>query len=109
MFYLTCTMISSVDLAEYGVSRDTDWVSVDCGTITRIESIGQITLACPKASTTHFSQTTFEMPRNHTTSLHQEKSQNCNTCPRFFMVIEVRSILLILIFVISKDHCLRIT
>ena len=27
-----CTMISSVDLAHYGVSRAKDWVSVDCGT-----------------------------------------------------------------------------
>ena len=34
MLYLTCTMISSVDLAHYGVSRAKDWVSVDCGTIT---------------------------------------------------------------------------
>ena len=32
MRYLTCTMISSVDLAHYGVSRAKDWVSVDCGT-----------------------------------------------------------------------------
>ena len=32
MLYLTCTIISSVDLAEYGVSRAKDWVSVDCGT-----------------------------------------------------------------------------
>ena len=32
MLYLTCTMISSVDLACYGVSRGKDWVSVDCGT-----------------------------------------------------------------------------
>ena len=31
--YLTCTMISSVDRAHYGVSRAKDWVSVDCGTI----------------------------------------------------------------------------
>ena len=29
---LTCTMISSVDLAHYRVSRAKDWVSVDCGT-----------------------------------------------------------------------------
>ena len=28
MLYLTCTMISSVDLAHYGVSRAKDWVSV---------------------------------------------------------------------------------
>ena len=31
MLYLTCTMISSVDLAHYGVSRAKDWVSVNCG------------------------------------------------------------------------------
>ena len=29
---LTCTMLSSVDLAYYGVSRSKNWVSVDCGT-----------------------------------------------------------------------------
>ena len=33
MLYLTCTTITSVDLAHYGVSRANDWVSVDCGTI----------------------------------------------------------------------------
>ena len=33
MLYLARTMISSVDLAQYGVSRPKDWVSVDCGTI----------------------------------------------------------------------------
>ena len=33
MLYLTCTIITSVDLAHYGVSRAKDWVSVDCGTI----------------------------------------------------------------------------
>ena len=33
MLYLTCTMISSVDLAHYGVSCVKDWVSVDCGKI----------------------------------------------------------------------------
>ena len=32
MLYLICTMISSVDLAQYGVSPAKDWVSVDCGT-----------------------------------------------------------------------------
>ena len=32
MLYLTCTMISSVDLAHYGVPRAKDWVSVDYGT-----------------------------------------------------------------------------
>ena len=33
MLYLTCTTISRVDLAHYGVSRAKDWVSADCGTI----------------------------------------------------------------------------
>ena len=32
MFYITYTMISSVDLAHYGVSCAKDWVSVDSGT-----------------------------------------------------------------------------
>ena len=32
MLYLTCTTITSVDLAHYGVSRAKNWVSVDCGT-----------------------------------------------------------------------------
>ena len=31
MLYLTCTTITSVDLAHYGVSRAKDWVIVDCG------------------------------------------------------------------------------
>ena len=33
MFYLTCTTITSVDLAHYGVSRAKDCVTMDCGTI----------------------------------------------------------------------------
>ena len=33
MLYLTCTMISSVDLARYGVSNAKDWVSVDYGKV----------------------------------------------------------------------------
>ena len=32
MLYLTCTTISSVDLAQYRVSFAKDWVSVECGT-----------------------------------------------------------------------------
>ena len=32
MLYLTCIMISSIELAHYGVPRAKDWVSVDCGT-----------------------------------------------------------------------------
>ena len=33
MLYLTCTTISSVDLAQYGVALAKDWVSVECGTM----------------------------------------------------------------------------
>ena len=33
MLYLTCTIISNVDLARCGVYRTKDWVSVDCGTL----------------------------------------------------------------------------
>ena len=33
MLYLACTMISRIDLADYGVSHAKDWVSVDCGAI----------------------------------------------------------------------------
>ena len=33
MLYLTCTTISSVNLAQYGVSLAKDWVSVECGTM----------------------------------------------------------------------------
>ena len=36
MLYLTCTTITSVDLAHNGVSRAKDWVSVDCGTISSL-------------------------------------------------------------------------
>ena len=32
MLYLACTTLSSVDLAQYGVSLAKDWVSVKCGT-----------------------------------------------------------------------------
>ena len=37
MLYLTCTTISSIDLAHYGVSRAIDWVSVDCGSMYYVE------------------------------------------------------------------------
>ena len=36
MLYLTCTTITGIDLAHYGVSRAKDWVSVDCGTRTAL-------------------------------------------------------------------------
>ena len=32
MLYLTCTTITSVDLAHYGIYRAKNWVSVNCGT-----------------------------------------------------------------------------
>ena len=32
MLYYTCTTLTSVDLAHYGVYRAKDLVSVDCGT-----------------------------------------------------------------------------
>ena len=35
MLYLTCTMISRVDLACYGVCRAKDWIPVDCSTSER--------------------------------------------------------------------------
>ena len=47
MLYLTCTMISSVDLAYYGVIRAKDLVSVDCGTKPDIFK----TLVCSKECT----------------------------------------------------------
>ena len=33
MLYLSCTTITSVDLAHYGVSLAKDWIFVDCGTM----------------------------------------------------------------------------
>ena len=38
MLYLTCTTITNIDLAHYGVSRAKDWVSVKCGTRSSILS-----------------------------------------------------------------------
>ena len=39
MLYLTCTMISIVDLAFCGVSHAKDWVTVNCGTNVFSESV----------------------------------------------------------------------
>ena len=40
MLYLTCTTISGVDLAQYGVSLAKDFVSVESGTrIRKLESL----------------------------------------------------------------------
>ena len=36
ILYLNCTMISNIDLGDYGVSRAKDCVSVDCGTILHV-------------------------------------------------------------------------
>ena len=47
MFYLTCTMISSADLAHCGESRAKDRVSVDCGSKKLRGHIGLIMSVCP--------------------------------------------------------------
>ena len=47
MLYLTCTTITSVDLAHYRISHSKDWVSVDCGTsrlYSKAEWIGNLAL-----------------------------------------------------------------
>ena len=41
MLYLTCTTITSVDLAHYGVSHAKDWVSLDCGTMSSVDIFEQ--------------------------------------------------------------------
>ena len=45
MLYLTCTTITSKDLAHYGVSRAQDWVSVKCGTSAK-KRLTQIIMKC---------------------------------------------------------------
>ena len=50
MLYLTCTKITSVDLAHYEVSRDRDWVSVDCGTSHLLKMTYCISLILTEAS-----------------------------------------------------------
>ena len=52
MLYLTCTTITSVDLAHYGVSRAKDRVSVDCGTIPNIRQYFLL-LQCNKKQENH--------------------------------------------------------
>ena len=42
MLYLNCTIISSVKLAYYGVSRAKNWVSVDGGTMSYKSQYGPI-------------------------------------------------------------------
>ena len=48
MLYLTCTTITSIDLAHYGVSRAQDWVSVKCGTIIEREPSGHDVIFLPR-------------------------------------------------------------
>ena len=50
MLYLTCTTITSVDLAHYGVSRAKDWVSVDCGTTQYIYISILLAVAGPRSA-----------------------------------------------------------
>ena len=59
MLYLACTTITSVDLAQYGVSRATDWVSVDCGTNTYSKFL---LLRTHKAMTTSLLLQVFAIP-----------------------------------------------
>ena len=52
MLYLTCTTITSVDLAHYGVSRVKNWVSGDCGTNLHIKfQVATINLPLTKTLT----------------------------------------------------------
>ena len=39
MLYLSCSTISSVNLAQDGLSRAKGWVSGDCGTIPNIDYV----------------------------------------------------------------------
>ena len=38
LLYLTCTTITSVDLAHHGMSRAKNWVSMNCGTMSDFPS-----------------------------------------------------------------------
>ena len=44
MLCFSCTKISSVDLAYYGVSCAADWVSVGCGTIYIVNQLQECTI-----------------------------------------------------------------
>ena len=58
MLYLTCTTITSVDLAHYGISRAKDWVSVNCGTMN--ENVNTVFISTvTKASNSHVALTNF--------------------------------------------------
>ena len=58
MLYLTCTTITSVDLAHYGTSRAKDWVSVNCGTMN--ENVNTVFISTvTKASNSHVALNNF--------------------------------------------------
>ena len=59
MLYLTCTTITSVDLARYGISRAKDWVSVDCGTklLKLLRSFVLVRWTCASAALVELSKT----------------------------------------------------
>ena len=42
MLYLSCTRITNVDLAQYGVALAEDWISVECGTITAYAQLNRV-------------------------------------------------------------------
>ena len=44
MFYLTCTMISIVERAYYGVPHAKDCVPVDCGTTTEMNLLSRLNI-----------------------------------------------------------------
>ena len=56
LLYLTCTMISTVDLAHYGVSHAKDCVSVDCGTMYFYTAIMQFAIHKGKSKICIFRQ-----------------------------------------------------
>ena len=47
LLYLTCTTITSVDLAQYEVSHAKDWLSADCGTTTHWAHNAEPTMNLP--------------------------------------------------------------
>ena len=74
VLYLTCTTITSVDLAHYGVSRAKDWLSVDCGTIQIkvVKILQELAESEPKAHPIH-------QREDGTTYLN--KQQDCSSFP----------------------------
>ena len=72
MLHLTCTTITSVDLAHYGVSHGKDWVSVDCRT-TLVYRLGGLSL--PRKSVvrlTDHPDMTLDVYRGRKTTIQQQ-------------------------------------